>query len=260
MRPLTLLPLIVLLTGCGNLTRSDYQRPLLSVPENWQRTEGDSIARSQEKAQRWWDRFGDERLSRVVGQVLESNNDLAAAALTLKQARISAGLTRTNISPDASLNGSGSNSKPLNSGGSQESYSASLSLSYELDLWGKLARIREQSEWEAIASEQDYRATILSTIDTTAQLYWNIALLNQQMTYQAASLDIARQTLAQIESWQRAGKVGLLDVLQARQTVISRQNQLLSLKQQRAISRNALVECCIISRRQFKFSINFSIF
>ena len=175
MRPLTLLPLIILLTGCGNLTRSDYQRPLLSVPENWQRTEGDSIARSQEKAQRWWDRFGDERLSRVVGQVLESNNDLAAAALTLKQARISAGLTRTNISPDASLNGSGSNSKPLNSGGSQESYSASLSLSYELDLWGKLARIREQSEWEAIASEQDYRATILSTIDTTAQLYWNIA-------------------------------------------------------------------------------------
>ena len=85
MRPLTLLPLIVLLTGCGNLTRSDYQRPLLSVPENWQRTEGDSIARSQEKAQRWWDRFGDERLSRVVGQVLESNNDLAAAALTLKR-------------------------------------------------------------------------------------------------------------------------------------------------------------------------------
>lgn len=81
MRPLTLLPLIVLLTGCGNLTRSDYQRPLLSVPENWQRTEGDSMVGSQEKAQRWWDRFGDERLSRVVGQVLESNNDLAAARL-----------------------------------------------------------------------------------------------------------------------------------------------------------------------------------
>ena len=240
MRPLTLLPFIVLLTGCGNLTRSDYQRPLLSVPESWQRMEGQSNALAPENAPRWWDRFGDQRLSRVVGQVLESNNDLAAAALTLKQARLAAGLTQTNISPDATLSGTGNNSKPLNSGGSQESYSASLSLSYELDLWGKLARIREQSEWEAVASEQDYRATILSTIDTTAQLYWNIALLNQQMAYQATSLDIARQTLAQIESWQRAGKVGLLDVLQARQTVISRQNQLLSLKQQRAISRNAL--------------------
>jgi NodT family efflux transporter outer membrane factor (OMF) lipoprotein len=241
MRPLTLLSLILLLTGCGSLTRSDYQRPLLSVPENWQRTEGQSsTVILQEKEGRWWDRFGDERLSRVIGQVLESNNDVAAAALTLKQARISAGLTQTNISPDATLNGTGSNSKPLNNGVSQESYSASLSLSYELDLWGKLARIREQSEWEAIASEQDYRATILATIDTTAQLYWNIALLNQQMDYQASSLDIARQTLTQIESWQRAGKVGMLDVLQSQQTVISRQNQLLSLKQQRASSRNAL--------------------
>lgn len=131
----TFIPLILLLTGCGNLTRSDYQRPLLSVPENWQRTEGQNIAPSQVESGRWWDRFGDERLSRVIGQVLESNNDLAAAALTLKQARISAGLTQTNISPDATLNGSGSNSKPLNSGRSQESYSTSLSLSYELDLW-----------------------------------------------------------------------------------------------------------------------------
>lgn len=142
-----------------------------------------------------------------MGQVLESNNDLAAAALTLKQARISAGLTQTNISPDATLNGSGSNSKPLNSGRSQESYSTSLSLSYELDLWGKLARIREQSEWEAVASEQDYHATILSTIDTTAQLYWNIALLNQQMAYQEVSFDIAVQTLAQIESRSGRGKL-----------------------------------------------------
>jgi hypothetical protein len=50
MRPLTLLPLIVLLTGCGNLTRSDYQRPLLSVPENWQRTEGQHRALAGESA------------------------------------------------------------------------------------------------------------------------------------------------------------------------------------------------------------------
>ncbi|WP_142502513.1 TolC family protein [Klebsiella sp. 2680] len=240
MRSSLLLMLIILLTGCGNLTRSDYQRPLLSVPAHWQRTEALSMTSSQENAGRWWDRFGDERLSRVIGQVLESNNDLAAAALTLKQARISAGLTGTNISPEATLNGSGTHSKALNSGRSQESYSASLSLSYELDLWGKLARVREQSEWETIASEQDYRATILSTIGTTAQLYWNIALLNQQMAYQTVSLDIARQTLAQIESWQRAGKVGRLDVLQARQTLISRQNERLALQQQRALARNAL--------------------
>ncbi|WP_300005185.1 efflux transporter outer membrane subunit [uncultured Cedecea sp.] len=240
MRQLTLLLLTLMLTGCGALTRSDYQRPLLSVPEDWQRTEPQDAISVQKDMGFWWDRFDDARLSRVIGQVLESNNNLAAAALTLKQARITAGLTQTNISPDVSLNGSGSNSKSLNGDAAQENYSASLSLSYELDLWGKLARIREQSEWEAISSEQDYRATVLSTIDATAQLYWNIALLNQQLAYQKASLDIARQTLAQIESRERAGKVSFLDVLQARQTVINSENSLLSMKQQRATSRNAL--------------------
>lgn len=240
MRQLTLLLFTLMLTGCGALTRSDYQRPLLSVPEDWQRTEPQDAISVQKDMGFWWDRFDDARLSRVIGQVLESNNNLAAAALTLKQARITAGLTQTNISPDVSLNGSGSNSKSLNGGAAQENYSASLSLSYELDLWGKLARIREQSEWEAISSEQDYRATVLSTIDATAQLYWNIALLNQQLAYQKASLDIARQTLAQIESRERAGKVSFLDVLQARQTVINSENSLLSMKQQRATSRNAL--------------------
>lgn len=240
MRKLALILLTLMLTGCGSLTRSDYQRPLLSVPENWQRTEPQNASLSLEENNRWWNRFADPRLSRVIRQVLESNNDLAAAALTLKQARIAAGLTQTNITPEVGLNSSGSNSKPLNGGSSQENYSVSLSLSYELDLWGKLARVREQSEWEAISSEQDYHATILSTIGTTAQLYWNIALLNQQMTYQNVSLDIATQTLAQIESRQRVGKVGLLDVLQARQTVISRHNALLNIKQQRAIARNAL--------------------
>ncbi|WP_058910648.1 TolC family protein [Entomohabitans teleogrylli] len=238
-----LLPVILLLSGCGSFTRSDYQRPMLSVPETWQWQQAstqESALQATAGAQ-WWEQFGDRRLSRVISQVLESNNDLAAAAITLRQARVTAGLTNTNLTPDVSATGSGYNTKNIRHGGaSQESYSTSLSLSYELDLWGKLARAREQSEWEAVASEQDYQATVLSTIDTTAQLYWTIALQNQQLDNQRASLRIASETLAQIESWQRAGKTGQLDVLQARQTVISRQNQVRNLEQQRAASRNAL--------------------
>ncbi|MCS3430269.1 TolC family protein [Klebsiella sp. BIGb0407] len=240
MKPLILFIFMGLLAGCGNLTRSEYQRPLLSVPDNWQRSEEPGRDSSETINNRWWDRFDDPRLSRVIGQVLETNNDLATAALTLKQARIAAGLAQTNISPDVSLSSTGSSSQSLKSGSSRENYSTSLSLSYELDLWGKLARVREKSEWDAISSEQDYQATILSTIDTTAQLYWNIAMLNQQVDYQKSSLEIAKLTLTQIESWQRAGKISLLDVLQSRQVVINRQNTLLKLKQQLAISRNAL--------------------
>jgi efflux transporter, outer membrane factor (OMF) lipoprotein, NodT family len=237
MKPYYLLPFFILLSGCGHLTRSDYQRPLLSLPTQWQQA---SSADTQESAD-WWLAFNDPRLTRIIGQVLETNNDLAAAAITLQQARVAAGLSNTNLTPDVSSSHSASNSQALRHGqAAQESYSSTLSLSYELDLWGKLARTREQSEWEAIASQQDYDATVLSTIGTTAQLYWSIALYNQQIDNQQASLTIAEQTLTQVTSWFNAGKVGQLDWLQAQQTLISRQNQLRTLRQQRENARNAL--------------------
>lgn len=241
MKKYYLLPLILLLNGCGQLTRSDYQRPLLSLPTQWQPAATPDAPSPAFATAQWWQGFNDPRLSRIINQVLESNNDLAAAAITLQQARVAAGLADTNLTPDVSLSHSASNSKSLRHGQpAQESYSSGLSLSYELDLWGKLARTREQSAWQAIASEQDYEATVLSTIGTTAQLYWRIALYNQQIGNQKAGLAISQQTVEQVASWFNAGKVGQLDLLQAQQTLLSRQNQLRALEQQREDARNAL--------------------
>ncbi|MCK8151112.1 TolC family protein [Citrobacter amalonaticus] len=232
-RPLVLLSLL-LLAGCGSLTRSDYQRPLLSLPTQW----GPATDTVSEYG---WQRFGDPRLSRVIEQVLESNNDLAAAAITVQQARVAAGLTDTNMTPDVAVSGSASNSKNTRRGTSaQENYSSGITIGWELDLWGKLARAREQSEWEAVASEQDYHATVLTTMGTTAQLYWRIALYNQQIRNQRDGLAISQQTVQQVTSWFNAGKVGQLDVLQAQQALLERENQWRTLVQQRQNTRNAL--------------------
>lgn len=234
MKRLLLLPAFLLLAGCSSLTRSDYQRPLLSLPTQWQPA-------TDRVSEYGWQRFGDPRLSRVIEQVLESNNDLAAAAITVQQARVAAGLTDTNMTPDVAVSGSASNSKNVRRGtSSQESYSSGMTISWELDLWGKLARTREQSEWEAVASEQDYHATVLTTMGTTAQLYWLIALYNQQIRNQRDGLAISQQTVQQELSWFNAGKVGQLDVLQSQQALLERENQWRTLVQQRQNTRNAL--------------------
>ncbi|MDM3518700.1 TolC family protein [Citrobacter sp. Ca225] len=234
MKRLLVLLALLLLAGCGSLTRSDYQRPLLSLPTQW----GPATDTVSEYG---WQRFGDPRLSRVIEQVLESNNDLAAAAITVQQARVAAGLTDTNMTPDVAVSGSASNSKNTRRGTSaQENYSSGITIGWELDLWGKLARAREQSEWEAVASEQDYHATVLTTMGTTAQLYWRIALYNQQIRNQRDGLAISQQTVQQVTSWFNAGKVGQLDVLQAQQALLERENQWRTLVQQRQNTRNAL--------------------
>ncbi|WP_075181477.1 TolC family protein [Pantoea sp. 1.19] len=229
--------ILLLLSGCGSLTRSEYQRPLLSLPQQW------PAARSTDRtppAANWWETFGDPRLSRLIAAVLASNNDLAAAGIRLQQARVAAGLAAGNLTPDVSADSGASNRQALRGAASRESYRSALNLSYELDLWGKLARTREARDWQAVASAADYQATLLSTIGTTAQLYWNIAQYNQQYRNLQQRQMIAAQTTRQVAVRLRAGQVGRLDLLQAQQAELALDNQISVLIQQRASARNAL--------------------
>ncbi|WP_370572417.1 efflux transporter outer membrane subunit [Serratia sp. Res13-Sevr-LER1-36-a] len=232
-----LLPL--LLGGCGSLTKSDYQRPMLSVPAEWRVQ--DTGSGYLQHTDHWWDNFADPQLSMLIGRALTSNNDLAIAGIQLQQARLAAGLTDTNLTPDVSVTGSANNSKNLrNNTTPTESYSTTLSLSYELDLWGKLARAREQAQWQAEATEQDRQNTALTLIGNTAQYYWQIANLNQKIKQQQAGLAIGQQTLALVQSRYASGAAGQLDLLQAQQSLINRENTYRTLQQQREENRNAL--------------------
>ncbi|HHQ6575370.1 TPA: efflux transporter outer membrane subunit [Serratia fonticola] len=235
--PLLLLPL--LLSGCGALTKSDYQRPMLSVPAEWRVQETGSGY--LQHTDHWWDNFEDPQLSVLIGRVLTSNNDLAIAGLQLQQARLAAGLKNTNLTPTATASGGVSNSKNLRQNtNSTESYNSGLELSYEVDLWGKLARTREQAQWQAEAKEQDRQNTALTLIGNTAQYYWQIANLNQQIKQQQAGLEIGQQTLAIVQSRYDAGAAGQLDLQQAQQSLINRENTYRTLQQQREENRNAL--------------------
>ena len=230
---------MLLLTGCGSLLKSDYQRPMLSVPEAWRvkDTGGGYLHHSVH----WWENFDDPQLSDSISRMLVSNNDLAAAGLKLQQARLTAGLTNTNLTPDITLTGAGSNTRSLNENTQpRESYSTSLGLSYELDLWGKLARAREQSAWLVNATEQDRQETALSLIGTTADLYWQIAKFNQQLGYQQAALAIAQDTLNIVRSRLAAGDASEIELLQAQQALLDRQNQYQNLEQLREAARNAM--------------------
>lgn len=228
----------LLLGGCGWAPMSWHQ-PELNVPPGWQMQDTGTGYLSH--SSRWWDNFNDPLLSQLINQMLVSNNDLAKAGLQLQLARVAAGLTNTNLMPAATAGAQATNDKNLRGDASStENYNTSFSLSYELDLWGKLARTREQSQWQVNASEQDKQATALTLIGQTAQFYWQIARLNQQIANQQQSVEIAQQTQSFVAARFQAGAVGQLDLLQAEQSTIAKTNQLKDLQEQREETRNAL--------------------
>ena len=120
------------------------------------------------------------------------------------------------------------------------SYNANLGVSWEIDLWGKLAAAQRRAEWEARATEQDRQATAQALVATVATIYWELATLNHKITSQQQSVTTAAKTLELAQVQHQAGAISGLGVAQARQTEASQRAMLADLEQQRVEKRNAL--------------------
>ncbi|NVN99977.1 MAG: efflux transporter outer membrane subunit [Geobacteraceae bacterium] len=234
-----LLAVALLLSGCsGLLPRSQYTRPEVSLPQQWQTesTTGTTVATSE----KWWQDFNDPILNDLIERALKANNNLAAATVRVRRAQLTAKQTDTNLTPTVSVGANSSYRLDLNNHVDNKSSGATGTASYELDLWGKLASARDGSQWEAAATESDRQSTALALIGTVATSYWQIAYLNERITTVEASIAYAEKILDLTEVKYQAGSVSALDNVQAQQTVASQKAQLTQLQQQRTEARNAL--------------------
>jgi len=231
--------LAALLTGgCSLLPRSEYTPPRVNLPQEWQgqTTTGTAVANGKP----WWQGFNDPLLDGLIERALRTNNDLAAAAIKVRRAQLSARLTDTNLTPSVTAGATSTVNRDLKRGGDTQTHSVTGSLSYEVDLWGRLAAARDSSRWEAEATEADRRSAALSLIGTTAADYWQVAYLNQRIASSEASIAYAEKTLELVEVKYGAGAVSGIDVVQARQNVATQKADLTQLVRQRAEARNAL--------------------
>ncbi|MFQ6370207.1 efflux transporter outer membrane subunit [Shewanella sp. YIC-542] len=227
---------VMFISGCSLLSPSEFQAPQVTVPDHWQ-AGGNLLPVSQTP---WWQQFHDSKLDRLIETVLQNNSDLALATLTLQKARLQAGLSRSERWPELSANASASRSKPLDGGSSSKSYQASVSVSYEADLWGKLAASENAARWQAMASAQDRESTAQSLAATGATLYWQIGYLTQQLALSQQSIDYAQSTLQLMQRQYAAGAVSKLNVLEAQRNLASQQASHSEFRQQLTQACNAL--------------------
>jgi NodT family efflux transporter outer membrane factor (OMF) lipoprotein len=224
-----------LTTGCTSV-RSDYVSPQIKAPAHWEGKTGSEA----NIADKWWTGFGDPTLDKLIEATLKSNNDLASTAIRVRRARLESRLVATNLTPNVSVGGNASTRRDLNGGQTNTSYGTTAELSYELDLWGKLAAARDASTWEALATEQDLQATALSLVSTTATLYWQIAFLNEQITTGQETVTYLEQILALARVRFDAGAASRLDIVQAEQSLVAQRVEQTQLEQSRKEARHAM--------------------
>ena len=227
---------IALLSGCGALMRSEFEPPALQVPEQWQHIQ----VNGQVSLDPWWQKFNQPELNQLISQVLSSNNDLTLATLTLQKARLQAGLARDDLYPQLSSNNTASVNKPLEGGSSSKAFQANLSVSYEVDLWGKVSANIDQAQWTALARLEDRESTAQSLVATTASLYWQIGYLHQRIELSNKSIEHSRQTLALTQRQYASGAVTELNVLESQRSLAGQEASHSQLQQQLAEAENAL--------------------
>ena len=187
---------------------------------------------SPEDLTRWWSNFDDPVLGQLVEQARGANTDIAQAIGRLRQAREALVQSRASLLP--TLSGSAGYQRNENlrgggrsftlpdgtvvdtGGGGTNSFSAGLSASYQVGLFGEIRRTVEASRAQYEASGFDYATVLLSVESEVARNYVLARAYQAQLANARASLAIQDDNLEIAGFRVQAGLVSSVDVEQAR--------------------------------------------
>lgn len=242
-KPLLSIALVTqLLLGCSAMVKTPYQAPTLDVPTEFSNRNHQGL-QAAAYADQWWMLFQDQQLNQLVQRVIDRNADLAIAGINLQQAWLRAGLATdkqgirvgnasVGLGHQFELDGSGHRDTGINIGYPQ--------LSYEIDLFGKLANQTEAAKWSAIATEADLQATAQTMIATTATLYWQLGYYHESDATARQSLATTERLYQLVKNQYNNGAVSGLDLAQAAQSVQSQKASLSQIQQRLVQTRTAL--------------------
>jgi len=203
----------------------EYNRPDLPVPEQF----ADTTASADSIQADWWTLFGDTTLNALVEEALANNQDLAAAAARVEQARAIAGVAKSALYPEINVQGSGSRTQipgtqfAPGSGAENPFNSFDLlgTISYELDFWGKLRNANKAARNEMLATEEGRRNVELTLISDVITTYFDLLSLDRQLAISRATLE-SRQEAVRLQTLRyEAGSISQLDLSQAQAELAS---------------------------------------
>lgn len=213
------------------------------VPDQWAYAGGKQAgALGGASGSPWWQRFGDPKLDRLIDSALARNNDLAKAALNVREAQLLAALAGDPLQFGPQGNVNATNGRRLDGDRYPNTRSSSMRIgvSYTVDLWGRLSRERDIARWALEASQADRETVRLNVVGTTADLYWKLAYFNQRVASAEKSLSTAQRTQQLVQAQSVAGAVSALERREAEQTVLTQRSSLSQLRQAQVETRNAL--------------------
>ncbi len=232
--------LSIALGGCSGIR---YQRPEIPVPPGYR---GDTIAPGAANGGepgslgelRWQDLIQDEELSRLIQEALGHNLDVQIAAARVLEAMAQLSVSRSARQPSVNALGSYNNLRATE--GDTNYTNLSVSLGWELDLWGRIRNTSAAARSTLLANEQARRVVLQTLVSDVAGAYFLLRDLDLELEITRRTLMLREESLDLIQLRVENGYSSEIDLHQAEVLVKTARTALTGLELQSEQTENQL--------------------
>jgi multidrug efflux system outer membrane protein len=246
MRASTLLRSVVValvLTGCA--MGPSYERPEnIPPPVGWRDTS--AVLRDSTYANLpWWEVYHDSTLQELIRVSLRENRDIRVAIARVNEARALLGIARIEFLPQIDIVGGVRRAEGLDSlftdgQNVRELGYLGATLSWEIDLWGRIRRLNESARASLLATEYGRRGAILTVVSEVARAYMELRDFDAQLALAERQVEIRQQSLTLAKDRFEGGLTSELDVRQGESALASAEGIVAALHRQRTQKENEL--------------------
>jgi multidrug efflux system outer membrane protein len=227
MTKLTAVALVVVLTvGCA--VGPNYKRPSANVPGIYRGVTPEEAAQPAAQSlgdQKWWEVFQDTQLQELVRTALQQNYDVRIAATRILQAQAQLGITRADQLPTINAGAQAVDQRSPRGKQFRQFESSSnqldLSLSWEVDFWGRYRRATEAARATLLATQWARQAVINTLVSDVVTAYFQLRELDLELEISQRTLASRQDSLRLTQLLANGGATSLLDVRQAEQLVFT---------------------------------------
>jgi outer membrane protein, multidrug efflux system len=227
-----------------------YDRPSAPVPPSWPPSAvaaADDASAPSAAATRWQEFFTDRRLAGVIELALANNRDLRVATLNIERARAIYRIQGSGLYPGLGVQVLGDRTRipeKLTDDGvatTSEQYSVRVgTLSWELDLFGRIRSLKAGAVEQFLATEEARRAAQMSLIAAVAGGYLVLAADIESLELARATLEAQQATFTLLQRSRDVGMTSDLDLRQAQSQVETARAAIAAFTGQVAVDRNTL--------------------
>lgn len=249
-RPLraALLPLVAALVLAGCASTGEVSTGITTPMQFKEQTAKGAAAvtanaAAVQPAGNWWVAFNDPVLNDLVERAAVNNTSVQQAAARLAEARALARTVDADRSVQVGLSAGASRQAGIDRNLSTKPstlLNAGASVSYEVDLFGKLSGASNAASLDAQARESLLQSARLLVQAETAQTYLSVRALDAERSLVREQVDAYADTLRLTERRFKAGDLAELDVARVQTEVAATESDALALDRQRALLEHAL--------------------